>query len=305
MADPSNEVCPNFALDFYRPMRDALLVNADNEEQILDNLVQMWTAEHNQRVELWNERQRVEALLAEEAEGVRRTQEREAQCLVDDEAERERTDLEKKKPKMNDFDDEVEVGNVIIPRPSQYALLKLKNFEFVELWYFSPEGCRDAAKSSSSIMEDTFGISKVDDILTMRPVAALKQSRNVVNDYDLPISDFFRAKNSFLVHIEHVSWPKKHINALAEFFWHLENHPICNRRHGNTVMLLYAHRVCRLWHDDLKRGSAFNILKLNDSLMNAFNEEVVDQRLDDVLHKASFPFSLKGAEPQLTSFHHS
>jgi hypothetical protein len=70
-------------------MRDALLVNADNEEQILDNLVQMWTAEHNQRVELWNERQQVEALLAEEAEGVRLTQEREAQRLVDDKAERE------------------------------------------------------------------------------------------------------------------------------------------------------------------------------------------------------------------------
>ncbi|KIJ09214.1 hypothetical protein PAXINDRAFT_87784 [Paxillus involutus ATCC 200175] len=261
-------------------MRDALLVNADNEEQILDNLVQMWTTEHNQRVELWNERQQAEALLAEEAEGVRLTEEREAQHLVDDEAEREQTDLEKKKPKMNDFDDEVEVGSIIIPHPSQYALLKLKFFEFVELWYFSLEGCRDAAKSSSSTMEDTFGISKVDDILTIKGwwvVAALKQSHNVVNNCDLPISDFFRAKNSFLVHIKHASLPKKHINALAKFFWHLENHPIRNRRHGDTVMLLYTHRICWLWHDDLKRGTAFNISKLNDSLINTFNEEVINQ----------------------------
>ncbi|KIK75751.1 hypothetical protein PAXRUDRAFT_18724 [Paxillus rubicundulus Ve08.2h10] len=258
MADPSNKVSPNFALDFYRPMWDALLANANNEEQIFDNLVQMWTVEYNQRVELWNERQ-------------------EAQRLVVDEAERERLDLEKKKLKMNDFKDKVEVGNVIIPRPSQYALLKLKFFKFIELWYFSPDGCRDTAKSSISTMEDTFGISKVDDILTMRPVTALKQSRNVVNDCDLSVSDFFRAKNSFLVHIEHASWPKKHINTLAEFFWHLENHPICNCRHGDMVMLLYTHCVHRSWHDDLKRGTAFNISKLNDSLMNAFNEEVMDQ----------------------------
>ncbi|KIK74423.1 hypothetical protein PAXRUDRAFT_19888 [Paxillus rubicundulus Ve08.2h10] len=270
MADPSNEVCPDFTSVFYRLIREALLANAENEQQVLDNLVQMWTAEHVQRVAAWTERQHLEILLADEAEEV---------CLAQ----------EKKKPKMNDFDDEVEVGNVIIPRPSQYAILKLKNFEFIEFWYFSPEGCRDAAKSSSSTMEDTFGILKVDDVLTMRPIAALKQSRNVVNDCDLSISDFFCTKNNFLIHIEQASWPKKHVNALAEFFWHLENHPICNCHHGDAVMLLYTHRVQQSWHDDLKRGLAFNISKVNDTLMNAFNEEVVDQRRDDMLHKASPP----------------
>ncbi|KIK91143.1 hypothetical protein PAXRUDRAFT_13944 [Paxillus rubicundulus Ve08.2h10] len=167
MADPSNKVCPNFASDFFRPIWDALLVNAENEQQILDNLAQMWTAEHDQRVTTWNERQHMEALLAEEAEEVHVAQEQAAQRLIDDEAEREHVELEKKKPKMNDFDDETEVRNVIIPRPSQYAVLKLKNFEFVELWYFSPEGCIDVAKSSSSTMEDTFGIAKVDNVLAM------------------------------------------------------------------------------------------------------------------------------------------
>ncbi|KIK77233.1 hypothetical protein PAXRUDRAFT_17639 [Paxillus rubicundulus Ve08.2h10] len=187
------------------------MAHAENPQQVLEDMVQMWTVEHNQRVATWIERQRAEALLAEEADGVCLLQEREAQRLVEAEAERE---------------------NVIIPCPSQYAVLKLKKIEFVELWYFSPERCRDAAKSSSSTMEDTFGISKVDDILTMRLVAALKQSHNVVNGCDLPISDFFRAKNSFLVHVEHAGWLKKHINALAEIFWHLENHPIRNCRHG-------------------------------------------------------------------------
>ncbi|KIK80651.1 hypothetical protein PAXRUDRAFT_158092 [Paxillus rubicundulus Ve08.2h10] len=78
-------------------------------------------------------------------------------------------------------------------------------------------------------MEDTFDILEVDDILTMQPVAALKQSHNIVNDCDLSVSDLLCAKNSFLVHIEHVSWLKKCINTLVEFFWHLENHPIHNR----------------------------------------------------------------------------
>ncbi|KIK75988.1 hypothetical protein PAXRUDRAFT_18529 [Paxillus rubicundulus Ve08.2h10] len=167
MADPSNEMCPNFASDFYQPICITLAANVENEQQVLNNLVQIWTAEHNQQVALWNDGQHAEALLAEEAEQVRLAQEREAQCIVDDEAEREQVELEKKKPKMNDFNDRVEVGNVIIPRPSQYAVMRLKNFEFVELWYFSPDGCKDATKSSSSTMEDTFRIAKVDNILTI------------------------------------------------------------------------------------------------------------------------------------------
>ncbi|KIK77997.1 hypothetical protein PAXRUDRAFT_86011, partial [Paxillus rubicundulus Ve08.2h10] len=257
MADPSNEVYPYFALDCYQPLCDALMDHAENPQQVLEDMVQMWTIEHNQR-----------------ADRVCLLQEREAQHPVEAEAEREQAEVEKKKPKMNDFDNEVEVRNVIIPHPSQYVVLKLKFLEFIELWCFSPEGCRDVAKSSSSTMEDTFGISKVDDILTMHPIAALKQSCNVVNNCDLPILDFFQAKNSFLVHVKYAGWPKKHINALAEFFWHLENHPICNHRHGDTVMLLYAHHVHRSWHDNLKCGTAFNISKVNDTLMNTFNKEV-------------------------------
>ncbi|KIK77727.1 hypothetical protein PAXRUDRAFT_100519, partial [Paxillus rubicundulus Ve08.2h10] len=263
MADPSNKVCPNFTLDCYQPMHDALMAHAENAQQVLENMVQMWTMEHNQQVATWNEQQHIEAMLAEEANGVRLLQERE-----DNEAEKERAEAEKRKPKMNDFNDKVEVRDVIIPCPFQYTVLKLKNFEFVELWYFSPEGCRDAVKTSTSTMEDTFSISKVDDC-------------------DIPISDCFCAKNSFLVHVKYMGWLKKHINALAEFFWHLENHLICNRRHGDTVMLLYAHCVCWSWHNNLKHGTAFNISKVNNTLMNAFNKEVVDLRRDEVLHKAS------------------
>ncbi|KIK79965.1 hypothetical protein PAXRUDRAFT_16044 [Paxillus rubicundulus Ve08.2h10] len=289
MADPSNEVCPDFTLDCYQPLCNALMAHAENPQQVFEDMVQMWTVEHNQWVATWIERQCTEALLAEEANEVHLLQERESKHLAEAEAERERAEVEKKKPKMNNFDDEVEVGNVIIPHPSQYMILKLKNYEFIELWYFSPKGCRDVAKSSSSIMEDTFGISKVDDILTMHHVAALKQSCNVVNDCNLPILDFFCAKNSFLVHVEHAGWLKKHINALVEFFWHLKNHPIFNCRHGNTVILLYAHHVRRSWHNNLKCGTAFNISKVNDTLMNAFNKEVVDLRRNDVLRKASLP----------------
>ena len=53
---------------------------------------------------------------------------------------------EKKKLKMKDFDDATTVGNYIAPRPAQYALRRIEDFEYVELWYFTPEGCSDATQ---------------------------------------------------------------------------------------------------------------------------------------------------------------
>jgi hypothetical protein len=38
--------------------------------------------------------------------------------------------------KMKDFDDNTTVGNYIAPRPAQYALRRIEDFEYAELWYF-------------------------------------------------------------------------------------------------------------------------------------------------------------------------
>ena len=63
------------------------------------------------------------------------------------------------------------------------------------------------------------------------------------------------------------SWPSKHVNALAKFFWNLENHPIRHNENGDRIALLYASRIRRQWHDDLKinNGSAFNIALISEA----------------------------------------
>ena len=81
----------------------------------------------------------------EEAEQERICLEVEAARIANEEAEREAQEVEKKKQKMNTPKPGTSVVNVLISRPLQYAIQKLSVFDYVDLWYFSAEGCAEAA----------------------------------------------------------------------------------------------------------------------------------------------------------------
>ncbi|KAG2156563.1 uncharacterized protein EDB93DRAFT_1079506 [Suillus bovinus] len=210
-------------------------------------------------------------------ERAREAQEEAERVIREEEAQKERAEAEKKKPKMNGFEETSTVGDFLAPRPSQYAVQKLTNFEYIELWYFSPDGCKEALKTSRSIADD-YGLTKVDDQLTIRPASAFKASRAALADHDLPFSVFLRAKNMFLVQISQAKWPQTHIDSLSLFFWRLENHAIRNHSDiGDMVILNYASRVRHDWHDYLKRDEGFNIGNLNETLLRTINEELWDK----------------------------
>jgi hypothetical protein len=89
------------------------------------------------------------------------------------------------KPRMNDFKTTAMVSNYIALRPSQYALCHLKSFEYLELWYLTQEGCTDAAQHQHTQNNDTFGLTKVDDIVALRQVSVLRDSKNVMPNANL------------------------------------------------------------------------------------------------------------------------
>ncbi|KAI6140041.1 hypothetical protein BKA82DRAFT_3922888, partial [Pisolithus tinctorius] len=189
-----------------------------------------------------------------------------------------RHNAECKKPQMADFTISHPPPSVIVNRPSQYATNKLTSCDYVELWYFSPEGCNDAAKHARSNTDDTFGISSTNDLLTLRPVALVKASQNACMDHNLTFGKFLQARVLFLHHIRMVPWPEKHINALAMFFWNLESHPQHSTMNSNAIVLNYASQVCCQWHDELKANNShvFDISIINDTLMNSIAFEVND-----------------------------
>ncbi|KAG1905925.1 uncharacterized protein F5891DRAFT_1249798 [Suillus fuscotomentosus] len=279
VADPTLEVIPDFAGNAYAGIRaDLQAATNQTEEEVVTRLSDTWNADHNARIAEWNQDQEAEARVLAEAERARITQEDAERAQREAEAEKERLEAEKKKPKMNGFDEASSVGDYLTPRPAQYAIQKLTNFEYVELWYFSPEGCRDALKSSRSIAENDLSITRTDDQLTLRPTSAFKASKAAIADHELSFSIFLRAKNLFLVQISKAKWPRPHIDALSLFFWHLENHSIRNNSDiGDMVILTYASRVRQDWHDRLKRDEGFNIGNVNENLIRMINEELWDK----------------------------
>ena len=139
--DPHLEVCPDFASAHYDPLR-ALIINAGStEEEAVAQMTNAWQQENEARREDWNHQIEDEQRAREEADQLARQQEQEEQ----DAARREK---EKKKPKIGDFEANRSVSTFIPPRPSSYALNKLESFEYIELFYFTLEGCLDAVKST-------------------------------------------------------------------------------------------------------------------------------------------------------------
>ncbi|KAF9232063.1 hypothetical protein BU15DRAFT_67806 [Melanogaster broomeanus] len=219
MADPSLETRPNFTTKAYRLIWETLMHGADEmAQQVIECLIAAWEDDHNQRIEAWEQQRNIAPWTAEEAEQAQRELEIEALLLAEQEAEHERKEAEKKKPKMNDFDETTNpISSIIIPHPSQYAIQKLSTFDHVDLWYFSPAGCMEASKYHRSNADDAFGISKVDDVLTLCSVASIKASHNSVEDHELSFKAFLQAKNNFLFYAKKASWPPSTLMPLPNF----------------------------------------------------------------------------------------
>ena len=201
----------------------------------------------------------------------------------------EGAEAEKKKPKMRDFDDTSIVGNYIAPRPAQYALRRVEEFEYAELWYFTPDGCADATQQQLSQSDDAFGLTRVDDMVALKSVSSLKALRNVILDADLSFCQMSMAKNTIIPLMSKYQWPEKVINAFAQLFTQLEIHPFRQREFGERALITYQARVRREWHDQLKLGSAFNIGLLNEDLLQSIYKEMLDKAQLLSLKEVSLP----------------
>lgn len=172
------------------------------------------------------------------------------------------------------------VANILISCPSQYAIQKLSVFKFVDLWYFSAKGCAKAASKSTLQADDSLGITKTGGTFSFKPLAATKASRNVIQDQLLSFESFLYAKNNFLVYVRKANWPVGNIDTLSLFFWKLETHTMHKNPLGNQILLTYAARVHRNWHDKLKANKGYDISIINNNLMCniTFEIQLVDQQ---------------------------
>ena len=179
------------------------------------------------------------------------------------------------------------VADHVMPRPSQFAIGKLKSFSYIELWYFTDEGCAEAQVSSRAQSDDAYGFTKVDNLVALKPVASVKASHNVIQDADLTWRQMNVRKNTMLRFMDLCDWPQKHVQSLAHFYFNIELEPMRSRPNGEKILIAYQARVRRQWHNDLSRGLGFNIAPINQKLLSTVAEEVWDMIKLEAIKKVS------------------
>ena len=285
--NPHLEVIPDHAGPHYVVQRDALTHNGMTPEEAIQALDDSWTQNHTARVQAWDQQVAEDEAAAAAVDPAQQDPQVPPDLPLPGE---ERAEGEKKKLKMKDFDEATTVGNYIAPRPAQYALRRVEDFEYVELWYFTPEGCSDATQLQLAQHDDTFGLTKVDDVVALKSISSLKASRNVIPDTELSFRQVSMVKNTFIPLMTKYAWTEKAINAFAQLFTQLELHPLRQREFGERALITYQARVRREWHDQLRLGSAFNIGILNEDLLQSIYRELLDKAQLRSLSEVSLQF---------------
>ncbi|KAG2075410.1 hypothetical protein BDR04DRAFT_1069823 [Suillus decipiens] len=291
-SDPALDIEPDFVSATFEGIRNRIIGNTQTtHDEAANELITGWWQDRDICLAAWTVQENEATWLAAEATHIEQEHIDQECLLAEQEAEIECKEMEKKKPKINDFKVGTSVSDTLTHHPSQYAIHKLKSFEYIELWYFSPDGCKDTANEAKSSVDSTFGFTKVDDFIALKAVAAFKPSRKAIQDHSLEWRQFNMAKNSFLLYINKLKWPEKHQCALTMFFMNVVSHPQCSEPFGEQALLLYATCVCRDWHDTLTLDNAFNIGIFSSTLLKNLAEEVWNKTCLESLTEVHYPFS--------------
>ncbi|KAF5377919.1 hypothetical protein D9615_006696 [Tricholomella constricta] len=328
--DPNMEVCPDFDSEPFEPMRLLMRNTGLTDEQAVDALREAWMTRNDQLRDRWTQEADARAAAAEAAAQLQQQQEEE-ELMREQEARRQQLLLQQQnqqvqplppdqqeegeapqepvedeqrrtKLKLRSFDPNLSVASVIVPRPSSYAINKLANFDYCELWYFTQEGCEDAQRSQRSEADDAFGMAKMGEMVMLRPVASVQASKRVVQDADLTWEQFHYAQRSFVEHVLKAGWPEDHAQSLVRFFVHLENSPYINRENGKQILLTYQARVRRNWMDVMKQseGAVFNIALINNDLMETIARDLQSVTTANLQRQVSNQSIARSRDPTLT-----
>ena len=158
--------------------------------------------------------------------------------------------------------------------------------EYVELWYFTTEGCREVSKATPTAADDTFSILNTDTGLALQSIKATKASRNAIADEHLTWEQIMTARHTLIETANRVGWPNKHTRALAEFYINLEGLKAIGD--NPRALILYHAVVQRQWHETMRgRGVPFNLSIINENLFNKLENQIRDRDQEEIHKKAS------------------
>lgn len=217
-SDPNADVCPEFASADWAGVRRDLALPGESDKQTALRLTTTWTAINARQRLLW---------AAQVASDARTRQ------------------VGKTKPSnLPALNKARAAPNYPTYVPSRYAIDRLTNFEYVELWHFTREGCQRSLA-----------------------VEGLASPDEVVQDADLTWSQMSVGMIVMLDEMKKCGWEADFVDSVTAFYRALDAHPYRFRQYGETALLRYQASVRRSWYDSFRGGEAFNIGLFNETLL--------------------------------------
>ena len=189
--DPTKNVCPCYNDEDHKFVRVAIIASHGGEppltaEEAIAKLQGAWKKANNKKVVQWNKQLAEEQQKQDDEAWLLEEEILQRQIQMNKEEDEKKKGIEKKKPKINGFDPLRAVGGFIIPHPSAFTLNKLDALDYVELDYFTTQGCKNVhAEHELMTNHNTYGLVSLGDSLALQPLSSLRPSRNIWRDEDL------------------------------------------------------------------------------------------------------------------------
>ncbi|KAF8950344.1 hypothetical protein BDZ97DRAFT_1896381 [Flammula alnicola] len=185
------------------------------------------------------------------------------------------------KPRIRDFEANLPLPSTAIPRPSNFAINKLRELEYVELYYFTPEGLAEAITYDHSATHDALTFAQIDGTIVLCPSSTSNPSPNAVPDDVLTWRQMTIAKTTLLRCMANTGWANNYIAALNKFYTCLEAHQTRFEPEGEASLLQYQAEVRREWHDALdpsRPGLAFDISQINEDRITTTMANILNRK---------------------------
>ena len=197
-----------------------------------------------------------------------------------------------------EIDEDAMIDNRAPLLPLQFTITKIQAMEYVDLWYFTTEGCKEASQAVPTT-PDTFGLLNTEAGLAFQPINAAKPSKKAIIDEHLGWEQIMTARHTFINMVRQAGWAPHLIQAWAEFYIKLEGLKADGR--NPRVLILYHATARRQWHQVRRPGAKrFNLSLINTALLNTLENQIRDHDHEALQRQAS-PVTLLTRKPKLTA----
>ena len=197
MADPNQEVCPDYALPEFDDARLLFTVDGKTDEEAATLLKNLWNLRNTKNIENWERQRAAEAQAARQvAELAEQEAEQQRVLREAEEAEAKKEEQKRNKNKYTPIPDRP-LPDMALILPPQHALNKLRKGDYVPLYLFTNKGIRDAEEEGSGD-KDLLTLVQMDKGPTFQTSASIRAKKYKVKDKALSWEEFGQASYRML-----------------------------------------------------------------------------------------------------------